>query len=276
LDKDLPMQKIFVSLFSVSLIFFSCNSTEDKTSENPNSPLAFHPEKGLKKEMGYEFSVESPSQNAALQYKMEVSLEVVETTDKETDLKITFNSLSMTGNADTLKIDVTAGTYDSLQPEGMLYAEPYFVSLNHSFLTKYDRKMTRISEELLTERDSLSLIAPTNRAQFFTALPDSIVKPGDKWTNLVEIKSGKGMTVKATYVLKKIEKNIAYIDFTGDLDGSGENFGHDFSMKGKVYGFLEVDAKSGLTLKSEMIQDLILVLSGNETPMKFTIKQYIK
>lgn len=259
-------------LFLVTL--FGCQSSQNETSTT-STLLAFHPEKGTKKEMNYEFKIESPSSKSELNFKIEFLFEVLGTSENETDVKISYQNISLTGHIDTLNFDIIAGQSDSTSP-AMIYAEPYFICLNHEFLLKYSKEMLKISEDLVTVKDQKSITAPANKVQFFTALPNKEVKVGDKWQNTIDLKSGKGMTVTATYEVTKIENDKAFINFMGDLDGSGEGFGHDYSMKGKVDGFLEVELSSGLTLHSEMVQDLILVLSEKETPMKFTIKQNIK
>lgn len=264
--------RAFLFITSISVLLFSSCSSSEKAETDEKIKLSFHPEKGLKKEMHYSMSVESPSLNATLNYHMDFALEVFETNDKETDLVFSFSEITLDGLVDTLKIDLKASDPDSVQSDALLYAQPYFSCLNQRFLVKYDRKMTRIGEELLTEKDPKNLTDPTNKAQFFTTLPDAEIEVGTKWESDVDLKAGKGMTVKAEFTVKKIEKDIVYIDFNGDLDGKGEGFGHDFSMKGKVTGTLEVDAQSGLTLKGEMIQDLIQVMSGKETPMKMIIR----
>lgn len=260
--------------FFLALLIISCqSSSEEKTIESKH--LSFHPEKGIKKEMSYEFRIESPSSNSDLLFKVDFLFDVINSSDSETDVKFSYQNVSLKGHIDTLKFDIVAGQSDSTSP-AMIYAEPYFICLNHQFLVKYSSEMTKISEELLSKKDSKSLTPPVNKVQFFTALPNKEVAVGDKWQNSIELKSGKGMTVTATYEIVDITNNIAKIKFLGDLDGSGEGFGHDYSMKGKVDGKLEVELSSGLTLHSEMVQDLILILSEKETPMKFTIKQNIK
>lgn len=264
----------FAYFFIALLFIFSCqSSSKEESSKTVN--LSFHPEKGTKREMSYEFKIESPSSKSELNFNIDFLFDVVSSTDNETDVKITYQNVTLKGHIDTLSFDIIAGQSDSSSP-AMIYAEPYFTCLNHEFLIKYSREMTKISEELLSQKDLKSLTPPVNKVQFFTALPNKEVKVGDKWQNSVELKSGKGMTVTATYEIVEIKENIAKINLLGDLDGSGEGFGHDYSMKGKVDGKLEVELSSGLTLRSEMVQDLILVLSEKETPMKFTIKQNIK
>lgn len=266
----------FVYFFFIFISLLGCqNSSEEKTEEGMTFSLAFHPEKGTKKEMSYEYKIESPSSKSELNFKVDFLFDVVSVTDNETDVKISYQNVTLNGHIDTLKFDIVAGQSDSTSP-AMIYAEPYFTCLNHEFLVKYSREMSKISEELLSQKDLKSLTPPVNKVQFFTALPNKEIKIGDKWENSIELKSGKGMTVTAIYQLNGIEDHIAYISFSGDLDGSGEGFGHDYSMKGKLDGSLAVELSSGLTLHSEMVQDLILVLSEKETPMKFTIKQNIK
>jgi len=267
----------FLSLLLMGTIgILSCQSNENTAKENEEIRLGFQPEKNLKKEIIYEFTIESPSQKAELNYTINGELEIISTEENNIDVEFSYKEIKLVGFTDTIKFNVAATQPDSSQAEGMLYAEPYFICLNHIFLVKYDRKMNRLSEELLTKKDSMSLKEPTNKIQFFTSLPDSLVKVGSTWKNNIELKSGKNHTVSATYILNKIENGIAFIDFNGNLDGSGEGFGHDFSIKGKVFGKLEVEIKSGLTLKSEMVQDLSLEMSGKTTPMKFTTKQNLK
>ncbi len=264
----------FSYLLIFSVLIFGCQTPGgEKKQEVAN--LSFQPEKGTKKEMSYEFKIESPSSKSELNFYIDFAFEVTGSSENETEVKISYQNIQLNGHIDTMNFDLIAGKSDSTSP-AMIYAEPYFICLNHQFLVKYSKEMSKISEELLTEKDMKSLTAPVNKVQFFTALPNLEVKVGSKWQNSIDLKSGKGMTVTATYEIMKIEKGVAFVDFKGDLDGSGEGFGHDYSMKGKVDGKLEVELSSGLTLHSEMVQDLILLLSEKETPMKFIIKQNIK
>jgi hypothetical protein len=276
LNKESFMYKYTFLLLVASIGISSCQSNEKSSEVSDEINLSFHPEKGIVKKISYDISIESPSQKAELNYKILGELEIISSSENETDLNFSYKEIKLIGHTDTIQFNVSANQPDSAQVEGMLYAEPYFICLNHIFQVKYDRKMSRISEELITKKDSLSLKEPSNRIQFFTSLPDSMVKAGSTWKNRIELKSGKNHTVDAQFNLKKIENGIAIIGFSGELDGSGEGFGHDFKIKGKVFGKLEVEIKSGLTLKSEMIQDLSLEMSGKTTPMKFTIKQELK
>lgn len=276
IDKHFIMKRYLFLLFIISMFFNSCQSSQENSKSTDEVQLSFHPEKGIKKEISYEFSIESPSQKAVLNFIIDGEIQVLSSEENNTEIKFSYNEIQLHGFTDTINFDVSASNPDSTQAEGMLYAEPYFICLNHVFLVKYDTKMNRLSEVLLTEKDSLSLKEPSNKIQFFTSLPDSLVKIGATWKNNIELKSGKNHTVSAIFTLNKIENDIAHISFEGDLDGSGEGFGHDFSMKGVVNGSLEVEIKTGLTLKSLMTQDLILIMGGKETPMKFTIKQSLK
>lgn len=270
------MKRLLFLLIVISMVFNSCQSSNENTKVENEIHLKFHPEKGIKKEISYEFTIESPSQKAVLNFIIDGEMEVYSSEKNNTEIKLSYKEIQLNGFTDTINFDVAATRPDTAQAEGMLYAEPYFICLNHVFLVKYDKKMNRLSEVLLTEKDSLSLKEPSNKIQFFTSLPDSLVKVGATWENQIELKSGKNQTVSAIFKLNKIEKNIAHISFEGDLDGNGEGFGHDFSMKGVVNGTLEVDIKTGLTLESAMTQDLILIMGEKETPMKFTIKQKLK
>jgi len=268
------MKKIIFYTLS-SLLFFSACSTSEKSEKENESNLSFHPEKGTRKEMTYDIRYESPSNKAVLDYHMNYTVEVTGSDKESTDLKFTFTQVSFDGKIDTVTVHLEASNPDTTKPE-LIYAQPYFASLNHEFLVKYDRKMHKISEEMLTPADPKSISQPVNRAPFFTSLPDAGISAGSKWKDKIELKSGEGMVVTAEFEVKNIEKDIVYIDFSGEVGGQGAGFGQDFSLKGKVNGKLEIDMKSGLTIHSEMVQDLVQIMGENESPLKITIIQNIK
>ena len=72
--------------------------------------------------------------------------------------------------------------------------------------------------------------------------------------------------------MKEIHGDFAVISIEGKLYGSGEKFGNEFSMDGKLTGSITVDITTGWPIDSDTHQDFILKMNGKDTPIKYDIK----
>ena len=121
-----------------------------------------------------------------------------------------------------------------------------------------------------------TMAAPIGKMQFFTVLPQGAVKAGDTWTEELDLSGANKKKAKVTYVLSKIENNVAYVTFSGTVTAKGEGFGQEFTMTSELQGNIEVDCKTGWTLAGERKENVILFSGGKENEVLFTYRMKLK
>ena len=111
--------------------------------------------------------------------------------------------------------------------------------------------------------------------QSFKIFPDKAVKPGDSWTSKIETKSFLDMVTQTTYTLKKVEKGIATLDIKSTITPLGkekmvQGTKVETSISGTQNGTMELEVASGMTLSSNIVQniDSKMKANGTEIPIK--------
>ena len=109
-----------------------------------------------------------------------------------------------------------------------------------------------------------------NTDQYLNNLPDKPVKKGD--TYVIENKASELLPVgtKNTYTVKEITADKVILEVNSEfLPGKAAN-GVEMSVKGDQKGTIEIDRKTGMTLKSEIKQnmDMEITSMGMKMPMK--------
>lgn len=101
-------------------------------------------------------------------------------------------------------------------------------------------------------------VAPeTNPEQYITRLPEKPLKKGGKY--VVEMPpTGAGYALKNTYTVKEITAESVIMDVASEFipAKSTEIEGTSIEMSGTQTGTVEIDRKTGMTMKSELKQDL--------------------
>lgn len=101
-------------------------------------------------------------------------------------------------------------------------------------------------------------VAPeTNPEQYLTRLPEKPIKKGAKY--VVEMPpTGAGYALKNTYTVKEITAESVIMDVASEFipAKSSEIEGTSIEMSGTQTGTVEIDRKTGMTMKSELKQDL--------------------
>jgi hypothetical protein len=113
-----------------------------------------------------------------------------------------------------------------------------------------------------------------NMDQFFKVFPDSGVHVGDQWEINSVQQDQINIHVHTQYKLRKIEDGIASISLEGTMlsDSSvGNMSGYDFTadFKGKQEGELELEAKTGMLVSSNIAGEMegTLTVMGRQVPV---------
>lgn len=97
----------------------------------------------------------------------------------------------------------------------------------------------------------------TNPEQYLTRLPEKPLKKGGKY--VIEMPpTGVGYALKNTYTVKEITAEKVIMDVSSEFipAKSKEVDGTSIEMSGTQTGTVEIDRKTGMTMKSEFKQDL--------------------
>lgn len=111
-----------------------------------------------------------------------------------------------------------------------------------------------------------------NVDQYMSQLPEKAIQVGDSYVIESDKMGLGGYSSKNTYTVKEITSDLVKLDVKtefvkGEKPASGEVY---MDLKGEQTGLVEIDRKTGMTLKSEIKQNLEMVVSsaGMEMPMK--------
>jgi len=158
---------------------------------------------------------------------------------------------------------------------------PYFAKMkNLTYKMQMDSRgrliksnMAEVYEKL--GLDSLSRQGGSNNntstaGQYMSQLPEKPVKKGDTYT--VEVKpsdlSPMGMT--NTYKIMEVTADKVVMELKSEFMPSAKVNDIDVDIKGGQTGTVEIDRKTGMTLKSDLTQniDMTIVSMGMKVPMK--------
>lgn len=111
-----------------------------------------------------------------------------------------------------------------------------------------------------------------NADQYMSQLPSTPIKEGDSYSVESSFSSMGDIKVKNTYTVKEIKAETVVMDMkTEFINGEGQiSEGMSVKISGDQSGVVEIDRKTGMTIKSEMKQKLKMTIkaAGTEMPMQ--------
>jgi hypothetical protein len=268
--KGYLQSSLAVALFS-SLFTWGCGPGKDGGSDKIK--LALDPGKSISLKMTYDFTVNAITTNQTTHFLMELSGTAETHSPENIEMNLLNNTIAMDGVIGGRQMKFMAGTNDSVPNDVAMVLTPFFSLNNKKFTSVYDYRLNKVSE--MMQKDG-SADSTENKVQFFLRYPDSTVKVGDSWQKELEIKTNNKMNCSAKYTLTEVKDGKGTITIEGKLTGSGESFGHEFSMDGTLKGTFTVDLKTGIPLMTDITEDFILDLSGQKVQMKDLIKHKIE
>jgi hypothetical protein len=110
-----------------------------------------------------------------------------------------------------------------------------------------------------------------NSEQYMTILPDKPLKKGDKY--VIELPStGAGFTQKNTYTVKEITADLVTFEVAGEFNPAKADKpeGATVEVSGTQTGTVQIDRKTGMTVKSDLKQDLKMNITSMGMSMPTT------
>lgn len=106
--------------------------------------------------------------------------------------------------------------------------------------------------------------------QYMSQLPDKPVKKGDSYTVETTASDMSPLAMKNTYTVKDITADVVTLEVKSEFLPGGEVSGIKMDIKGDQTGVVEIDRKTGMTIKSEIKQNLDMTVTsdGMKIPMK--------
>lgn len=271
--KKLKMNKklLLCSLFASALLLVGCGNSEDPKKETSEKiKLEFKPVSGKQIKMNYQFSVNQVTSGELTAFEIEMSGRGGTNENGEIVLDFKNDKIKMSGNIQGVTVSGSASGPDSLTGDAKLVALPIFTLEGNTYRSTYDSHLNKKNEVRIS--DGAIVDSTENKMQFLIRYPNQEIAVGDTWDKEIVIKSGNKMNCSAKYTLKEIHGDFAVISMEGKLYGSGDKFGNEYTMEGKLTGTITVDITTGWPIDSETHQDFILKMGGKDIPMKYDIK----
>jgi hypothetical protein len=265
-----PANFLFVLIFT---LFASACGGDHKDNGSDKVKLALDPGKDLPLKMSYEFIVNALTTSQTTRFVMDISGTAATHAADNIEMNLQNNAITMEGTIGGRQLKFAAGTSDSVPNDVAMVLTPFFSLHNKKFKSVYDYRMNKISEVMV--RDS-SMDSAENKMQFFLRYPDSAVSVGDSWNRELEIKRNNKMNCSAKYTLTEVKDGKGTITIDGKLTGSGESFGHEFTIDGGLKGTFTVDLKTGIPLMTDITEEFTLDLDGRKVQMKDQIKHKVE
>lgn len=266
------MKKLLLSfLFASSILFVGCGNSETQKEETPvKIKLEFKPVSGKPIKMNYQFSVNQVTSGDLTAFEIEMSGRAGTNENGEIVLDFKNDKVKMSGSIQGIQVSGSASGPDSLTGDAKLVALPVFTLEGHSYRSIYDIHLNKKSEVQMSDGEIID--STENKMQLLIRYPNQEIAIGDTWEKEILIKAGNKMNCSAKYILKEIHEDYAVISMEGKLYGSGDKFGNEFSMEGKLTGTITVDITTGWPIDSDTHQEFILKMGGKDIPMKYDIK----
>jgi hypothetical protein len=269
------MGKTLYLLCFVSTFIFSCGGEEKKENDEAKDfVIKFNPKLEEKKEMEYAFEFDLPSKNTKVSFLCSIEANVKSTQKNQHDVYFKYNHICAKGNYDGIDVNLCAG--DSVKKELLKLVIPVFSYNNSIYKMRFDDRMRKLQEEVFLFDSSKGNAAPTSKMQFFTVLPEKTVKPGDTWEESLDWSAANNKKAKLKYTLEKIENGIVFIFFKGEMKSTGEGFGQEYVMKAVLGGKIQVDEKTGWTIRADMKQNVTMTVGEESDQATYTYKMSIK
>lgn len=265
------MKKTFLFPVLASLVFIaSCNNTEQPKENQDKIKLTFKPVPGKQVRMNYAFSVNQVASGDLTAFEMDIIARGGTNENGDIVVDMTNEKIRMSGTIQGVAVSGSASGPDSLTGDAKLVALSVFTLEGNTYRSIYNSQLNKKSE---VHMDNGTIVdSSENKMQFLVVYPDKEIGIGETWQKEIVIKAGNKMNCSATYTLKEIHEDFAVITIDGKLYGSGEKFGNEFSMEGKITGNITVDITTGWPIITDAHQDFILKMVGKDIPMKYDIK----
>ena len=263
---------LLFALIVSNILFVSCGNTEhtEENEANGKIKLELKPTPGKPLKINYQFSVNQVASGDVTSFEMEMTGKCETNVEGEIVLEMKNDKIKMSGSLQGVNISGSASGPDSLVGDAKLVALPIFTLEGNTYRGIYDAYLYKKAEVRVNQGEIID--STENKMQFLIRYPSTEIKVGDVWEKEIVIKAGNKMNCSAKYTLKEIHGDFAIISMEGKLFGSGEKFGNEFSMEGKLTGTITVDITNGWPIESNTHQDFILKMNGKDIPMKYDIK----
>lgn len=263
---------LFGFLLASSFLYVGCGNNETpKEEETPGKiKLEFKPVSGKQIKMNYQFSVNQVASGDLTAFEIEMSGRAGTNENGEIVLDFKNEKIKMSGNISGKEVSGSASGPDSLTGDAKLVALPIFTLEGNTYRSIYDIHLNKKNEVRIN--DGAIVDSTENKMQLLIRYPNQELAIGDTWDKEIVIKAGNKMNCSAKYTLKEIHGEFAVISMDGKLYGSGEKFGNEYSMDGKLTGTITVDITTGWPIDSDTHQEFILKMGGKDIPMKYDIK----
>lgn len=112
-----------------------------------------------------------------------------------------------------------------------------------------------------------------NFGQGMAALPSKPVAPGESWDSETEMNNnGMNMKLKNKWTLESVSNGIAHIKVKSTFEnGNSEIEGQKVELTGSQSGTVDVEVATGVSVKSDIVQDMEMSVAGQKMTMKNTI-----
>lgn len=263
------MKRILFIALTTTIVLNSCGNKEEASEEKRNKvQLVFNPEVGKEYNMIYTNLTTIDSMEDKTSFTVEMVNKVTDVKDGKIYIESYCKNVSLDAviNGQPVKIDArdTAGANTT----GLLVGARYFVYYNQTTLFQYDKTGKKISESFKNADTVTSLQDAEARIKFLGRYTQNEVAVGDNWESELDIKVGDNKIDKAVFTVKEITDKEVVLDIKGYIDGKGNQFGKEFTMRGSFTGEMVVDRKTGWQNKTHLKLDYVREMADKKMSLK--------
>lgn len=121
----------------------------------------------------------------------------------------------------------------------------------------------KLGLDSMTQKGGGTSGSGNNSDQYMNQLPDKPVKKGDSYTVEINASSLSPIGTKNTYTVKEIKADVVIMDVkTEFVNGESTIPEMKMDVKGEQTGTVEIDRKTGMTIKSELKQNLDMTITS--------------
>jgi len=266
-------------LVLVALVFFTCASDRKKEKETTGENavlLVFRPDAGVGYTMVYELQVLNKKTGDRTDFMIDLVTEVKAADSDRVTLLTHYNAINLNAHINGKDVHLDAADKIKEQSDASVLAAPVFAYLEKDFETVYDKAHYKIDEKQIRSATDSTVVAAESKVQFVGHYPKQKIKTGDSWKSEAPTKIGSNEVKDMQYTVTKITAAEVELSLQGVINTTGEKFGQEYKITGKVGGNMVVDRKSGWQKNTTLEAEFELEMSDKKTPMKQKISFYLK
>ncbi len=242
--------------------------------------LKFQPPAGTSIDYSLNMNMETTTMGMTMPMEMAMKMEtnVDQSSAEEVAVVSKIAAVKMAMDVMGQKMGYDSSMPDSTNAESQQLAAVLGNMIGKSFTSFFtpNGKVSKVEgmDDLVPAGSNMDLSQTTQ--QSFAFFPDYPVAVGDSWQSQdTSANNGISMLLKHNWKLAALENGKATINVETDIEALGNNVVQISKLEGKQNGSLIVEADTGITLKTDMVQDIKMEMNAGGQTSEVAVKSKI-